>query len=59
MIYLLKIILGEMIMTEYCEICGEELESYEEDEGICKNCKNVKSEENHEKDEEYIDPGIT
>ena len=45
-------------MTEYCEICGEELESEEEFEGICKNCKN--SQQSEEKDEEeYIDPGVT
>ena len=45
-------------MTEYCEICGDELDPDEEEEGICKNCKNSKNSEN-EKDEDYIDPGIT
>ena len=46
-------------MAEYCEICGEELASEEEDEGICKNCKTSKSEEgNYAKDEDYVDPGI-
>ena len=45
-------------MTEYCEVCGEELDPEEEFEGICKNCK--KSQQREEKDEEeYIDPGIT
>ena len=45
-------------MTEYCEICGEELDPEEELEGICKNCK--KNHQNEEKDEEeFVDPGIT
>ena len=45
-------------MTEYCEVCGEELDPEEEFEGICKNCK--KSQKSEEVDEEeYIDPGIT
>ena len=45
-------------MTNYCEICGRELDPEEEFEGICKNCKN--SQLSEEKDEEeYIDPGIT
>ena len=26
-------------MTTYCEICGEELTSQEEGEGICEKCK--------------------
>jgi len=47
-------------MTMYCEICGEELDPSEEDEGICKNCKKTQNaEEEYEKDEDYIDPGIT
>ena len=45
-------------MSEYCEVCGEELDPEEEFEGICRNCK--KSQQSEEKDEEeYIDPGIT
>ena len=46
-------------MTEYCEICGEELDPDDEYEGICSNCKNVKSKEEYKNDEEYIDPGVT
>ena len=47
-------------MTEYCEICGEELDPDEEEEGICKNCKSSNnSKDEYEKDEDYIDPGIT
>ena len=47
-------------MAMYCEICGEELESKGEAEGICENCKLAKEEEPpYEKDENYIDPGIT
>ncbi len=47
-------------MTEYCEICGEELTSEEEDEGICEKCKIAKqSKEAYKEDKEYIDPGIT
>ena len=46
-------------MTNYCEICGEELDPEEED-GICENCKTrQQKEETYEKDEDYIDPGIT
>jgi len=47
-------------MTDYCEICGEELNPDEED-GICKKCKKTQGgdDEEYEKDEEYIDPGIT
>ena len=49
---------GEHTMTNYCEICGRELDPEEEFEGICKNCKN--SQLSEEKDEEeYIDPGVT
>ena len=46
-------------MTEYCEICGEELDSDEEEFGICKNCKKGRDDKEYEKDEDYIDPGIT
>ena len=47
-------------MAEYCENCGEELDPEDEEEGICKNCKIAqKAEEEYEKDEDYIDPGIT
>ena len=48
-------------MAEYCEICGEELDPSEEEDGICNKCKNVKEEEDdeYEKDDDYIDPGIT
>ena len=47
-------------MAEYCENCGEELTPEEEDEGICKNCKiALEAEKDYEKDEEYVDPGIT
>ena len=47
-------------MTEYCEICGEELDPEEEDEGICKNCKIAKeSKEEYKEDKDYVDPGIT
>ena len=45
-------------MTEYCEICGEELKESEEAEGICKKCK-TQEEEEYEVDEDYVDPGIT
>lgn len=47
-------------MTENCEICGEELAPDETDEGICKNCKLApEGDEEHKKDEDYIDPGVT
>jgi RecJ-like exonuclease len=47
-------------MVEYCEICGEELDENEEKEGICRKCKKEKGEdEEYEKDEDFIDPGIT
>ncbi|UCH71772.1 MAG: hypothetical protein JSW62_05070 [Thermoplasmatales archaeon] len=47
-------------MAEYCEICGEELDTDEEEEGICSKCKNTKEEDDeYEKDEDYIDPGVT
>lgn len=44
----------------YCEICGEELNSEEEDEGICENCKTSQKQEtlnDNEKDD--YDPAIT
>jgi hypothetical protein len=47
-------------MAEYCEICGEELDPDEEEEGICDKCKSVKDEDDeYKKDEDYIDPGVT
>ena len=48
-------------MTEYCEICAEELNPNEEEEGIYNNCKNAKEkyENEYEKDEEFIYPGVT
>lgn len=50
-------------MTRYCEICGAELDPEEEEDGICEECKNSRhsdeDEEEYEKDENYIDPGIT
>ena len=47
-------------MTEYCEICGEELGPDEEEYGICKKCKKDQlEEEEYESDEEFIDPGVT
>ena len=46
-------------MSEYCELCGNELADEEEYEGICKKCKKQQSEDEYESDEEYIDPGIT
>lgn len=46
-------------MAEYCEFCDAELDSDEEGEGICKKCKKLQEEEGYEKDEDYIDPGIT
>ena len=47
-------------MTKYCEICGEELSLEEEAEGICENCKISQNDNsNYEKDDDYIDPGIT
>jgi hypothetical protein len=46
-------------MTEYCEICDEELDFDEEQNGnICTRCKKEKKEE-FEKDEDFIDPGVT
>jgi len=47
-------------MTMYCEICGEELAPEEESEGICENCKiSKRNNSNYEKDEDFIDPGVT
>ena len=47
-------------MVEYCEFCEAELEDDEIEEGICKKCKKLQEEdEEYEKDEDYIDPGIT
>ena len=39
-------------MTDYCQICGEPLESDEEEKGVCSNCKNTKS----EKETKSFDP---
>jgi hypothetical protein len=47
-------------MAEHCENCGEELEPDEEEEGICKKCKNASEpQEEYKKDEDYIDPAVT
>lgn len=47
-------------MAEYCEICGDELDPDDEEYGLCKKCKKSQEEdEEYEKDENYIDPGIT
>jgi hypothetical protein len=46
----------KITMVEHCEICGEELDTDDEAEGICKNCKKPQEKE---EEEEYIDPGIT
>jgi len=46
-------------MAEYCEVCGEELDENEQYEGICRKCKKETEEGEYEKDEDYIDPGIT
>jgi len=46
-------------MTNYCEICGDELDPEEEEEGVCKNCKKSQQDGNYKEDEEYVDPGIT
>jgi len=47
-------------MADFCEICGDELDSDEEIEGICKKCKKDQQEDQeYEKDEDFIDPGIT
>ena len=49
---------GEIIMTAYCEICGEELDPEEEEEGICQNCKATKKQEYTSGEEDKYDPGI-
>ena len=47
-------------MTEYCELCGEELDPDEEQDGICKICKKeLNDDEEYESDEDFIDPGVT
>lgn len=47
-------------MAMYCEKCGEELDPEEEIEGICENCKISRNDDsNYEKDEDYVDPGVT
>ena len=47
-------------MAMYCETCGEELDPEEEAEGICKKCKISQNDDsNYEKDEDYVDPGVT
>ena len=47
-------------MVKYCEICGEELDPEEEGEDICDNCKISRDDDsNYEKDDDYIDPGVT
>jgi len=46
-------------MTEYCEICGEELDPDEEEYGICSNCKKAKNDDDYEDEEDFIDPGVT
>ena len=51
--------IGVRLMTKFCEICGEELNPGEENEGICQNCKASQKNGQYEKDEDYIDPGIT
>ena len=44
-------------MTEYCEICGTELESDEEEDGICASCKASKGHDYKTENDDY-DPGI-
>ncbi len=47
-------------MTEYCEICGNELKEGEVEEGICERCKRAgETNERYVPDANYIDPGIT
>ena len=47
-------------MTEYCEICGDELTENEEEAGICEKCKaSMEEDEEYEKDEDFIDPAVT
>jgi putative hemolysin len=44
-------------MTEYCEICGAELELDEEEDGICGNCKASKGHGTKTENDDY-DPSI-
>ena len=46
-------------MVEYCEICGEELDPDEDEDGICRKCKDAQKADGSKEHEEYIDPGIT
>jgi ribosome-binding protein aMBF1 (putative translation factor) len=47
-------------MAQYCEICGEELDSEEKDFGICDRCRNKDEKQaEYQVDNDYIDPGIT
>ena len=46
-------------MSEYCEICGDELSPEEEYDGVCEKCKKSQKSGESGEDEEYIDPGIT
>ncbi|MFO7677356.1 MAG: hypothetical protein R6V50_03110 [Thermoplasmatota archaeon] len=47
-------------MAQYCEICGDELDSEEKEYGICDKCRNREEEDTeYKKDDDYIDPGIT
>ena len=47
-------------MTMYCKICGDELDPEKEADGICEKCKNLQTDDlNYEKDDDYIDPGVT
>ncbi len=32
-------------MTEYCSMCGEELSPEQENEGLCRNCLSILSNE--------------
>lgn len=45
-------------MAMYCEICGEELNSEEESEGICESCKTSQKGHSHTQEDDY-DPAIT
>lgn len=47
-------------MADYCEICGQELDPDEKEEGICKKCKApLNKNEEYESDEEFVDPAVT
>jgi hypothetical protein len=60
MILLTVYVVGEKPMTQNCEICGDELEEQEYEDGICKRCKRgEESSERYIPDKDYIDPGIT